>query len=112
MKKVYICTPLKSEKFEINSISKIILKENIFAFIPPSEQLLNKKLGAKVDQVMIRSCDELWVFGNFGRDCAWEIGFAQGLNKKVKIFVNKNNKDILKTDWMTLINVEIVNLEN
>ena len=102
IKKIYICTPLKKEKINLDQIQKQIAQKEVFAFIPPTEQLKDKKLGAKVDKQMIEMCDELWAFGLFGRDCAWEIGYAQGLGKKVKLFIDENNKEILEEDWMTL----------
>mgnify|MGYP003687626069 CR=1 FL=1 len=102
MKKVYICTPLKKEKINLDQIQKMISTEEVFAFIPPTEQLKDKTLGALIDKKMIENCDELWAFGLFGRDCAWEIGYAQGLGKKVKLFIDEKNKKILEEDWMTL----------
>lgn len=102
MKKVYICTPLKKNKINLDQIQGVLIKEDVFAFIPPTEQLKDKKTGAALDKKMIESCDELWAFGLFGRDCAWEIGYAQGLGKKVKLFIDKKNKIILDEDWMTL----------
>jgi len=109
-KKIYICTPLKEEKFLLDKISSEILKSGDFAFIPPTGQLLNKKVGAKLDKLMIEQCDELWAFGMLGRDCSWEIGYATGLNKKVKIFISIENKVILEEDWMLLIDAEIVEI--
>ena len=40
----------------------------------------------------------------------WEVGYALGLGKKVKIFINEKNKEILDEDWMLTINAEIVKL--
>lgn len=99
MKKVYICTPLQKHKFDLKKISTEILKEKVFAFIPPVGQLENKELGKMVDKIQIEMCDELWAFGLLGRDCAWEIGYAQGLGKPVKIFIDDENKEMLD-DWM------------
>lgn len=110
MKKIYICTPLSQNKFDLSEISKQILKEKVFAFIPPSEQLFEKKLGSSLDKMMIENCDEVWVFGEIGRDCAWEIGYAQGLNKNVIFHVNNKNKHILEEDWMVTINLTIKKL--
>lgn len=107
MKKVYVCTPLKEEKFQLELISKILLEKQVFAFIPPTAQLQDKTTGAILDKKMIEECDEVFVFGNIGRDCAWEIGYAQGLGKKVTFFVNQENEYILQEDWMTTLNIVV-----
>lgn len=99
-KRVYICTPLKPEKFNLDTIQKEILKEKVFAYIPPTEEKNNPSQGARVNRISIEMCDELWVFGPIGRDCSWEIGYAQGLGKKVVFFVSDNNLYVLNEDWM------------
>lgn len=108
MKKVYVCTPLKAPKFNLKLITETILKYQVFAFIPPTGQLQDKTNGAILDKLMIENCDEIFVFGLIGRDCAWEIGYATGLNKKVTIFVDESNREMVESDWMTVINVELV----
>lgn len=107
MVKVYICTPLAANKIDLAKISKTIIKEGVFAFIPPVGQLEAKQMGAILDRKMIEACDELWMFGPIGRDCAWEIGYAQGLGKPTKLFIDKSNEYILN-DWMTLSNSVLV----
>lgn len=108
--KVYISYPMNPEKHDLEIIQNETLKRGVFASIPPAGQLKNKDLGAKFDKMLIEGCEEVWAFGKLGRDCAWEIGFAVGLGKQVKIFVDENNADILDSDWMTLIDAEIVDL--
>ena len=111
MKLIYICTPLKGEKFLLDKIQKALLAEDVFGFIPPTGQLNSKKLGAELDRKMISLCDELWAFGLLGRDCAWEVGYATGLGKKVRIFKTKENQELIDNDWMTVIGAEIIELE-
>lgn len=108
MVKVYICTPLAPHKLDLTKISKIILKEGVFAFIPPAGQLESKQLGAVLDRKMIEACDELWAFGAIGRDCAWEIGYAQGLGKPTKIYLDDSNDYIRSEDWMVPSNSILV----
>lgn len=111
MKKVYICTPLSDEKFNLKLISlKILNNPDVFAFIPPQGQLCDKELGSRLDKKMIEMCDELWVFGEFGRDCSWEIGYAQGLGKRVIVIRDDSNRGILDEDWMTTINIELFDM--
>jgi hypothetical protein len=100
MKKVYISTPLKPEKFNLSLIQKFILMEKVFAFIPPTEEKNDRKLGSAVDKLQIDLCDEMWVFGPIGRDCAWEVGYAQGKNIPVFFFKTDNNEHIVREDWM------------
>lgn len=99
-KRVYISTPLKPEKFKLASIQKMILKERVFAFIPPTEEKNDRVMGAAVDKLQIELCDEMWVFGAIGRDCSWEVGYAQGLGIPVVFFASTENEHILDEDWM------------
>ena len=54
-----------------------------------------------IDDVrMIREADEIWLMGEYGRDCSWEMGFATALGKKVRIFRDASNSTNLDNDWM------------
>lgn len=110
MKKVYVSYPMNPKKHQMNVIQNELLKGDVFPSIPPAGQLENKILGSAFDKKLIENCDEVWAFGEIGRDCSWELGFAVGLNKKVRIFIDASNSEILIEDWMTLINAEIVDL--
>lgn len=99
-KRVYISTPLKPEKFNLQAIQKQILKEEVFAFIPPTEEKNDRKTGAAVDRLQIDLCDEVWVFGAIGRDCSWEAGYAQGKGIPVVFFLSKENEHVHRDDWM------------
>lgn len=107
IKKIYICTPLSKDKFNLDWITKVILNEKVFAFIPPVGQLQDKDAGAQVDKFMIEQCDELWAFGPLGRDCAWEMGFAHGLKKPVRLYFNPTTWELLKDDWMLFIDTKL-----
>lgn len=108
MKKVYICTPLKLQKFRIDQITQSCLSMGVFPFIPTTVAPTNPKHGANLDKFCIENCDELWVFGPIGRDCAWEIGYAQGLEKPVVFHCTEENKHVLDEDWMlTLGNFKV-----
>jgi len=100
MKTVYVCTPLKQGKFFIQDIvHETSLVQDVFFYIPPSDPAKPKTLGAELNRKMLLLCDEVWVFGLAGNDCSWEIGFADGLNKPVKVFITETNKQLLQ-DWM------------
>ena len=110
MLKVYISTPLMGEKFNLKRITEVLLSyPNVFAFIPPIGQLEDKKSGALLDKNAILNCDEVWVFGKIGRDCAWEIGYANGLNKPIKFFMTQEELSHISEDWMTFLDVKIIN---
>lgn len=96
------------DKFNLPKITQAILEVGCFAFIPPVGQLSDKTLGAKADRLAIDLCDELWAFGPVGRDCCWEIGYAVGLGKKVKVFIDDTNRYVVDEDWMVTLGVELV----
>lgn len=101
MKSIYVCCPLKSSKFPFNEIYKYVTKPGIFAFIPlPNPNLPMKKI-IQLNKHHIINCDEVWVFGKYGKDCAWEQGFAQALGKPVRIFLTKKNlKSVMKDEML------------
>lgn len=55
------------------------------------------------DVAAIIACDELWLVGDYGRDCSWEIGYAMGLGKRVVVWRDKTNKEKFDSDWMVKI---------
>jgi nucleoside 2-deoxyribosyltransferase len=110
MKKVYISYPMNPKKHDLKQIQDAIQKAGVYGSIPPAGQLSNKTSGARFDKYLIENSDEVWAFGQLGRDCAWELGFAVGLNKPVKLFVDEQNNYLIEEDWMLLINAEVVNL--
>lgn len=99
-KLVYICTPLKPEKFNVQAIHDKVAEERVFAFIPTPDIRADKASAALLDKQHIDQCDELWVFGPIGRDCAWEIGYAQGIGKPVVFFEDSSNAHVVRDDWM------------
>lgn len=97
--KVYISTPLKPEKFRLSLIQETVQKAGVFAFIPTTTDT-TPEAGAAINKLQIELCDEVWVFGPIGRDCSWEIGYAQGLKKPVKFYVTQENEHMVREDWM------------
>lgn len=102
--KVYVCTPLKPGKFHLKKILSQIVKEKGFAYIPPQENHEDRLLGSAGHKISIEMCDELWAFGPLGRDCSWEIGYASGLGKPVKLHIDDSNRELLAGDWMIYLN--------
>lgn len=102
-KLIYVCTPLKEAKFLINTIHEQIYnsEDPVFPFISSTGPQTGKEHASYIDKSMIEMCDEVWVFGAFGRDCAWEIGYAQGLGVHVKMFVDTSNSHIVEEGLMT-----------
>jgi hypothetical protein len=98
-KKVYVSTPLKPAKFRLDQIQAQIKRAGVFAFIPTTAET-TPAAAAAINKLQIELCDELWVFGPIGRDCSWEIGYAQGLKKPVKFFQTAENEHMVKEDWM------------
>ncbi len=111
MKTVYISTPLSKEKFEIDLIQKKILgNPGYFFYIPSTSESINRKRGLETHIHHLNLCDELWAFGRIGLDCSWEIGYATGLGKKVKLFIAEDNEYIIDDSWMPAYNAEIIRL--
>lgn len=99
MKRVYISTPLKPEKFKLGPIQDAILKAGVFAFIPTTVDTTPEQ-GAAINKLQIELADEVWVFGPIGRDCSWEIGYAQGKGIPVVFHESNENKHMVTEDWM------------
>lgn len=102
MRKIYISTPLKPEKFRLDQIQTALLQDKeAFAFIPTTaESKGGPTRAALLNKQMLDLCDEVWVFGPIGRDCAWEMGYARALGKPIVFFSTKENENIIPTDWM------------
>lgn len=103
MLKVYICSSLKDDNYKYVTG---VLKE-----LPPAIHLRptpgpvggtleDRRHHVEVDVAMIQYCDEVWVIGAYGRDCSWEMGYAMGLNKHVRILSDLTNRETLSLDWM------------
>lgn len=108
-RRVYISTPLKPHKFNLKAIQDALIDRRVFAFIPTTKDT-TPEMGAALNRMQIELCDEVWVFGPIGRDCAWEIGYAQGLSKPVVFFANELNAHMVKEDWMLFCaGTEVVN---
>lgn len=108
-RRVYVSTPLKPQKFRLSLIQEAVRKAGVFAFIPTTVDS-TPEAGAAVNKLQIELCDEVWVFGPIGRDCSWEIGYAQGLKKPVKFFATEENKHMVTEDWMLFCaGTEVVN---
>lgn len=46
----------------------------------------------EADIAMISWADEVWLVGEYGRDCQWELGYATGIRKPIKVFRYQNNR--------------------
>lgn len=110
MKRVYISYPMNPSKHKLNQIQAQVQIRGVYPSIPPAGQLNDKKPGAQFDKYLIENSDEVWAFGQLGRDCAWELGFAVGLGKKVLIFLDVDNELHLEADWMLFLNAEVVKI--
>ena len=106
--KVYLASPWfkENEKALYDTIVKAIRKKNeVELYVPQEHTIENADLlsnyvwGAQVfdeDIWAINDCDEVWVI-NFGlysdSGTAWECGYAYGLGKKIRMFVNNYDKE-------------------
>lgn len=109
MKRVYVATPLKLEKFPFEKIQRTLLQMGVFAFVPLPQSALDKDLVIHLNRHHIELSDEVWVFGKYGRDVAWEIGYAQGLGKMVRIFkTDANQQNVTDDEMMFCLPIEII----
>lgn len=98
-KKVYICSSLRPEVYE--RVSRILAKmPDVIPLRPWGAQAGEKEGHVETDIAMIKYSDELYVLGEFGRDCSFEIGYALGISKPVVIYRDKTNAKFLEQDWM------------
>lgn len=100
LKKVYICSSLRPEVYvRVTELLNTKCPKAIH-LRPYLEQTGNKLGHIECDVAMIHHCDELWVVGEYGRDCAWEIGYATAMGKPIKVFKDASNALSLEKDWM------------
>lgn len=110
MNKVYICSSLRPEV--INYVNKTLYKLPRSIHLRPWSSPDSSKVGhVETDVAMIQYCDELWVVGEYGRDCSWEIGYAMGLGKRVVIWRDDSNKHLIAQDWMYIHGITKGNAE-
>lgn len=101
LKKIYICSSLRPENHA--RVTEILKQLPPAIHLRPYIEQIGNKLGhIESDIAMLYYCDEVWVVGEFGRDCAFEQGFATGIGKAMVIFRDEKNKERLDSDWMVL----------
>jgi nucleoside 2-deoxyribosyltransferase len=103
MKKVYICSSLREEPYKhVTEVLEKVTNPSIVVLRPNFGDENNKIAHVVQDVGMIRESDELWLMGEYGRDCSWEIGFAMALGIPVRIFIDETNRHLIEHDWMLL----------
>src|SRR6266481_42803 len=100
MKSIYICSSLRAEVYAHVSKVLAVVTTDEKIYRPQAGPAENRDSIVESDCYAIEHCDELWVIGEFGRDYSWEIGYAMGLGKIVKIFVDYTNSHFVEKDWM------------
>lgn len=100
--KVYVCARIKNkEGYDLISQTLGTLNYNNIQYLRPQlGNQENRRDVAHYDFQLINQSDELWVFGAFGMDCMFEIGYAVGLGLPVTIFVDLTNESLIKEQWM------------
>lgn len=99
MKKAYICSSLRLENH--TKVTKLLEQLPPAIHLRPYLDQQGNKMGhIEADVAMINWADEIWLVGDYGRDCQWEIGYAAGIKKKVVVFLDDTNREKLEHDWM------------
>ncbi len=97
--KVYICSSLRPEVYErVSSLLKRLPKA--IHLRPTQDQPGNKLNHVEVDVAMMHHADEIWLVGEFGRDCSWELGYATGKGIPIVFWRDETNSKHLDQDWM------------
>lgn len=103
--KVYICSSLRPEVVKrVDEVLLQIFDENQYHMLRPhtiqpeaKEELMSFIRG---DGWMLDQADEVWVIGQFGNDCQWELGYAMAKGKPVTIFKDSTNTQRIEDSWM------------
>lgn len=111
MKSVYICSSLRPEVYKhVSRVLGIVAKDEKI-YRPQPGPVENRLEIVASDCYAIEHCDELWVIGEFGRDCSWEIGYALGLGKSVKVYRDPTNTAMVEKDWMLYHGIRLGRLQ-
>lgn len=102
--KVYVCSSLRPEVMTHRNavIAGLAVPEGTRLFLPDGVDPTRKREIVREDVYEIETCDEFWIVGQYGRDCAWEVGYAMALNKKIKFFLDATNENRFNEDWMIM----------
>lgn len=103
MLKAYICSSLKDDNYKY--VTGVLKELPLVTHLRPSPGIEGCAVGhrrhhVETDIAMLQYCDEVWVLGRYGRDCSWEIGYAMGLKKTVRILSDASNELLILEDWM------------
>ena len=104
MKQAYFCTRIKNNRNPPEKAIKLAKKIGYKLWMSEKEVSdYGYPKGALQCKRAIESSDIVICQPPIGRDCAWELGFAHGLGKKIYVLGKLD-----KGDWMTKIGVEYV----
>lgn len=99
--KVYVCARVNELSYMNVSLKVGRLKYlNVEYLRPQLGDVKDRAFVAAHDMSLINQADEMWVFGDFGMDCMWEIGYAVGKGIPVTIFLDDSNRVIAANQWM------------
>lgn len=99
MIKVYICASLRPAVYE--RVTEILRNLPPAIHLRPWGAQKGDRMGhVETDVAMINHADQLWLVGEYGRDCSWELGYAMGIGKPIKIFMDDSNASRIEDDWM------------
>jgi nucleoside 2-deoxyribosyltransferase len=91
------------EKFLNKPIFRVFMPQNIT--VPELSYSRIEKCGYEADRAAIDWSDILFLSSPYGKDCAWEVGYASGLNK----FIVANVTDTSSiNDTMVISSVDLI----
>ena len=102
MKQAYFCAKVKNIKISSEKALELAKRMGFKLWIP-SEKVSNYDYpnGALKCVKAIEKSEVIICQTPIGRDCAWELGYAYALGKKIYVIGN-----LEKDDWMTKIGIK------
>lgn len=113
--KVYVCSSLRPKVVKrVDKLLPVLAKRvdyTVDYFRPRGTAPSGMMQTVREDVDAINACDELWLVGDYGRDCSFELGYALAIGKKIVVWTDRTNRKKFDSDWMVKIGDDLGLLE-
>ncbi len=121
--KVYFAAKMSKDEYRqtnLKTLEKFLNKPTFRVFMPQNISVPEltfstvEKCGYEADRAAIGWSDILFLSSPYGKDCAWEVGYASGLNKFIIAYVTEPSaiNDTMVINSVHLIITDQKNLYN